>query len=523
MWWARHRRAGVAVAMVSTLMALWVNGLNAAEQEEAPLRKVTVDVDLGKDLGQNLGSLFEARDAAGRVVFGAGFQGVYNTMFRGDPHVLQVFARPIVERSTPAEFVPLPRPSPDSGTYLFDLDGKLYSFPYTNERIVRSWDPALGAWQVEKGPEGDKQTWGFAWTRVGDGVLRMGIGGADYNGTKILTPPAQGEYNFFYYAQGHIIFYHTLRAEQGGFTKVVACPWQPGDGPVDMSVAPSLQVRFTGETPFAFGQFRGKVLTCSNRGGIYVFDGKNWSVLQQPYETGSFQVYSMINYYDTFLMAQYPSGELFEYDGARLRQLKGWPPHLQGVSTSSREAQTTAIYGGDLFVGVWPWGELWRYDHDAKAWSFMGRLFKHPALTDKYTHPYEAECVAAKIVANDWGQRVPAMTPLGDSLYLSTSSKGAWKAPTFDWMPEESRQEYGRVLRLTLPGQLAAPIRWKTGTTRFQFVIRKDRMTVLQDNVVLGETKLSEGQADRISKSAVTWGRGVFGPFQGKLVSQAEQ
>ena len=51
------------------------------------------------------------------------------------------------------------------------------------------------------------------------------------------------------------------------------------------------------------------------------------------------KVYSMLNYHDRLLMAQYPTGELFEYRGKELKRLKGWPPKLPGVSSSAREAQ----------------------------------------------------------------------------------------------------------------------------------------------------------------------------------------
>ena len=50
---------------------------------------VSVTVDFGEDVGRNLGTLLEARDADGRLVFGAGFAGLYNTFFRMDRWTLQ--------------------------------------------------------------------------------------------------------------------------------------------------------------------------------------------------------------------------------------------------------------------------------------------------------------------------------------------------------------------------------------------------------------------------------------------------
>ena len=55
--------------------------------------QIATTIDFGKDVGQNWGTLFEARDAEGRTVLGAGFTGVYNTAFRMDRYTLQFFVR----------------------------------------------------------------------------------------------------------------------------------------------------------------------------------------------------------------------------------------------------------------------------------------------------------------------------------------------------------------------------------------------------------------------------------------------
>ena len=108
-------------------------------------------------------------------------------------------------------------------------------------------------------------------------------------------------------------------------------------------------------------------------------------------------------FHDRLLMGQYPSGRVFQYDGKQISDMQGWPPVLDGVSASAREAQTTVIYGGDVFVGVWPWGELWRYNPDSRKWAFTQRMFDHPELSDRITHPYDVENDGGD-VGNQWGQ-----------------------------------------------------------------------------------------------------------------------
>ncbi len=260
------------------------------------------------------------------------------------------------------------------------------------------------------------------------------------------------------------------------------------------------------------------MLTVSNMGGVYVFDGQSWATLLEPDHTVSYQVYSMLNYYDRLLLAQYPSGELFAYDGRELKQLDGWPPRLAGVSSSAREAQTLAIYGGQLFVGVWPWAELWRYDRDRDTWHSQGRTFTHPEVTDRQVHPYEAEAEQLELVMNHWGQRVTSMIPVTDGLLLGTSSKGttAWR-DEYSFLNDSQRREYGAVLRMTLPGNLAGQFEWKDTPTLFEFAVYRDRLEIRQDGRELGRAE-SVGSAEAFEGIEIRSGWGVFGAFGGHRI-----
>ena len=126
---------------------------------------------------------------------------------------------------------------------------------------------------------------------------------------------------------------------------------------------------------------------------------------------------------------------------------------LQGVSGSAREAQTTVIYGGDVFVGVWPWGELWRYSPDSKSWAFTRRMFDHPQLSDRVTHPYDADN-RGNAVSNLWGQRVTSLVTIGRDLFISTSAKFPceWNAEQFPFLAPDKWKSYGSVYRMTMPG-----------------------------------------------------------------------
>ncbi|WP_417395362.1 hypothetical protein [Gimesia chilikensis] len=498
----------------------------AAEPEKAapPLLKISARVDLGEDVGQSFGSLFELRDADGTVIAGAGFLDVYNTRFRGDRHTLQFYVKQPGTTPT-AQTKRLPHPDLDTGVYLLDLNQTISAWSGYRPGALRTWNPAAGKWiDTPKPPTGPVGS-GDGMQRVGTGMLTFSSNRAAYNGRIILEPPAEGRYYNFYYAQGFLCFYHGKRSEQGGFTKVVACPWKPSDGgAVDLSRAVSIDCKFVGATPFAWGQYRNELLTVSNWGGVYVFDGKKWRTILEASDKSSYQVYSMLNFRDRLLLAQYPSGELFEYTGGtEIRQLSGWPPRLPGVSPSAREAQTLAIYRGDLFVGVWPWAELWRYDADADRWFSEGRMFSHPELTDKTVHPYEAEAVQHKLVLNHWGQRITGLVPLGGALMVSTSSKGTYPwSDRYTFLTDAQRREYGAVLAFEMPGNLAAQLKWKDQPLELEFCIEPGRLVIRQDGQEIGATAFAATDVKRLQQARVVWGEGVFGKLKGMVQGTRE-
>ncbi|QDU11678.1 hypothetical protein [Gimesia aquarii] len=488
---------------------------------EKPIAKFSVEVDLGKDVGQSFGTLFEVRNKKNQVIAGAGFLDVYNTRFRSDRHTLQFFVRP-EHNARNFSVKRLSHPDLDCGIYLLDLDQKLQAWSSVRNNLVRLWNPETQTWSDAPIPQTGRVLPGDGIMRLGNGILTFTSGKVAFNDRVILTPPEKGRYYNFYYALGRLFFYHTDRSEKKGFTKIYACPWtSDSKEPIDLKQATVMDAKYVGATPFAWGQYRDEVLTVSNYGGVYVFSDSQWKTLAEAQKGVSFQVYSMLNYHDRLLMAQYPTGELFEYRGKELKRLKGWPPKLPGVSSSAREAQTMAIYRGDLIVGVWPWAEAWRYNLDEEKWHSMGRLFSHPELTDKTTHPYEAEAKKFELVANHWGQRVTGMVPLGNALMLSTSTKGTYQwFDKYKFLTDAQRREYGSVVELQMPGNLATQIKWKNRPIQLEFVVEKNRLIIRQDGKKFAQTEFKVNNLNFFHETSINWGQGVFGDLNGKLKSK---
>ncbi len=486
--------------------------------------QITVTADRGRDVGQSFGSLFEVASRDGSIVVGAGFPNAYNTRYRADRHAIEFYIRPTDGERT---FVSqeLPRPNDLCGTYLFARDGVVHS-TYGG---VKAWYPGVDTWQDIPDAGGTNET-----MRVGSGVLTFGNSSVAYNGKTILDPPDKGSYQLFFYANGHLCFYHVNRGDRGyrayendadGFSKLYACPWTPGDGEVDLSKAIVMTLPVVGETTFAWGQLRGQNITGSNIGGFYVFENGAWRMLLEPDLKTSYQLYSTMAYHDKLLMGQYPTGRVFSYDGETITDLAGWPPKLEGVTSSAREAQTTAIYGGDVFVGVWPWSEVWRYNPDSEQWTFMRRMIDHPELSEAIVHPYDVENTGNP-TSNQWGQRVTSLVPVGESMFISTSAKWpcAWEPEKFPFLvPDDKWKSYGSVHRITMPGHLGATTNWTDQPTTFEFTIAGNQMSIVQDGVVLGSATINGPLAERLDAlsnlESVQWADGIYGPFSGPTVN----
>ncbi|MCA9011604.1 MAG: hypothetical protein KDB01_17750 [Planctomycetaceae bacterium] len=485
--------------------------------------RIVVTVDRGLDVGQSFGSLFEVTSSDGTVVIGAGFQNLYNTRYRADRHALQFFIRPTDgKRSHVKE--PLPRPNELCGTYLFSRDEVIYS-TYGG---VKAWDLQTGAWKSETGSGGTDET-----MRIGDKLLVFGDSEVAYDGHTILSRPQVGSYQLFFYANGYLCFYHVNRGDDGyrpftndkdGFSKLYACPWTSEQSKVDLSRAVTLTLPIVGETTFAWGQLGAQIVTGSNVGGFYVFQDGRWQILLPPQLGVSYQLYSTMAFHDHLLMGHYPTGRIFQYDGTKITDHPGWPPVLEGVSSSAREAQTTVVYGGDVFVGVWPWGEVWRYNPDTKTWTFTQRMFDHPSLASNITHPYDVESIGAD-VGNQWGQRVTSLVPSGTGLFISTSAKSPreWDPQKFPFLAPDKWKSYGTVYRLTIPGHLSAATKWTDGPTTFEFLIRGSRIAIRQDGEAIAETELTGPLSEQVTNvtelTDIRWGQGIYGRFSGSAIN----
>ena len=482
--------------------------------------KIQITIDRGEDIGQAFGSLFEAKSKDGAFVIGAGFQNAYNTRYRADRHELQFFIRPVQE-DRDIEVTELPRPNNTlAGSYLFSRGGVIYS-TYGG---VKKWDTATNSWEETSGTGGGTNET----MQVGDGIMKFGDGTVSFNDEVILEAPEVGNYQLFFYANGYLCFYHVQRGDgpyrpwkndEDGFSKLYACPWKPGQGAVSLSRATVKTLPVVGETTFAWGVLGDQITTGSNVGGVYVFNNSTWRMIVEPSLGFSYQIYSSLVLKDRLLMGHYPTGRVFEFDGTAIRDIPDWPPTPEGVSKSAREAQTTILYAGEVFAGVWPWGELWRFHPDRQSWTLQQRMFDHPATTTKTVHPYDIENANHK-PRNLWGQRVTSLVVNGSDLFVATSAKSPveWRSELAPWLSPDKWKSYGKVYRITIPGHLSVSTKWTGKPTTFAFEFDESEVRISQDGIELGGFTIPEAWQSSLEFPEIQIGNGIFGPLRGKLV-----
>lgn len=517
-----HRPLVRLVAFVAAIATYGAVTCSAQESKQNGTAAVVfqVKVDRGVDIGQSFGSLFEVTTEDGSLTVGAGFQNAYNTRYRADRHAVQFFVRPAKTTNT-LEIETLPRPNDLCGTYLYARDETIHS----SFGGHRSWNPQTRVWDKEIDLGGTDET-----MRVGNDILEFGDSAVRYAGRTILEKPPEGRYELFFYADGYLCFYHVNRRngsyrhyvnDEDGYSKLYACPWSPQQASVDLSKASVMTLPVVGETTFAWGQLGSQIVTGSNIGGFYILENGRWEKRLDPNIGVSYQLYSSMIFRDKLLMGQYPTGRLFNFDGRDVTDQAGWPPLLKGVTSSAREAQTTVIYGGEMYVGVWPWGELWRYNPSSSTWHFERRMFEHPALSEKIVHPYDIEN-RQNDVPNLWGQRVTSLVTSGDGLYVSTSAKAPceWQPDRYPFLANDLWKSYGAVYRLKSTGHLGASTAWTEGATSFEFSMNEKELVISQDGQKLASAKvdgpLAEAIAQKTKFSPVRWGEGLYGTFHGR-------
>jgi hypothetical protein len=476
-----------------------------ADKLDNPAASISVNFQPGTDLGQSLGTLFELKDADGNVVLGAGFDDAHSTYMRDNNRQLVFYYKSPAPEAT---VTPIGKPfDAENNAARLQVDGDTLvavgnygrRAPYLTPDDSGGWKPIEAEWTAQADTYGGVQF-------VENGRLIFENERITYNGGAIYTSTlGAGRY---YYANGQMVICHVKP------DMLYVAPWKPGEV-IALESAKSFPI--VGSV-FTLGNYDGEILITTNVGEFYSFRDGNLTT-HRVTDGKSWQGYSMTRFYDKVLIGQYPTGSLFQYDQEGLKAFEPALPVPEGVSANAREAQTLAIYGGYLYVGVWPWGELWRFDHEAKTWTFVTRVFTQPELSVENQEPFALAMKDKPPAYNAWGQRIVSLTNFQDSLYIATMNKGGtpWIPEVQAIIPEAAVAEYGRVHKLTVPGQVAVPFTWKPDTT-LTFSVTASQLIVYQDGTRIGKAQTGKAlDLSTLNEDSITLANGIYGPSTGKV------
>jgi hypothetical protein len=440
-----------------------------------------IDSDYVRPIGTMIG-LFN-RD--GDVLLEGGFQNSWNTYCQNDYWDLHFY-----------------QPSKQNGN--FELLGK--PDDYFKSGFIWKWDDFLFAADM-----GDSRVYKFDL----DGSFQL-----MENPGSLLTARANIECGVFVYG-GYKYFYSESLSEDVS-SVLYAC-----DSKNSCSVAnlpPKTWI-------YSYASEKTNVFAGANDGGVYFHDQEKntWCEASyideeyfclssdiEPIRKGRTQFYSSIQYGDATLIGMWPGGFLFEFrDGS----LKRWAQDsLRDFSYNLAEAQSLSIYCGNLYVGYWPWGELYKYD--GTNWNLATRLFSAPEKSnspDLVNYPYFYRALDGESAAF-YGERISGMIPYGQSLIVSTSNLSSWgKSIGEGFISEQLAHEYGLIYTLTQEGCLTAKVIGREKKIyRFSLEIEDYELKIVSDygvQVVKTTFKKSDVVKVAIPKS------GAFGVFVGGVLT----
>lgn len=471
----RRQRTFLGLAAVFIALAIVACGGDEGDDPPEGTRRYEVTFTGQATSKSRGGTLFSVIDPQGRVRMSAGLPSTWNTYCGNQPGEVHFF---VGGQGGPAAWERVTRPDPVMRTaYAFARDGQLHVRDMGNERSYRA----------ASGTEAEKTS---SWQQLPQSLAALcgsfEVGSWEYR--------------------------------QDG-ADLVACSSAPDAADCD-------RIAIHAQTfPYAYAEANGRVLVATNWGDILIHRaGQGWcraaqqgqrlacptegSVLPVPEAPRGFQFYSSARFGDHTLLGRWPGGAVYEFDGDALAPHDDTPPLPQDDVTANSEAQSMAVYCGNLYVGYWPRGDLWMRSSVDGVWHYAGRAFSHPEAPEPAV-PYIDRPIP-EMDAAFLGQRITSLTPQGDSLYLTTSNLRGWykSIPTPDFLSEAQAAEYGRLWRLRQAGCATAHVK-ERATTTLHFDISPTEIRIRQDRVTLAAA-VNPGVMPQDGDTLVV-GDGVFG------------
>lgn len=528
--------SAVVLALVASVM------VPKTEPADPVLWQKSIKADLTADPADSLGTVFAWR--APGLDCAAGFINAHSSTRATNQNDLEFWCRDTRAPSGDFKFRSLGRVSENFiKSSIANVDGELIEFNHGRifNRIDGKWERAAG--RVDRYPHplgghvahlqrsGDRR-WSFVseWRNC-DGVAVLS--GRGYHGSLPGNARAPFLYRNRVYANvdDKIISYAVPPARAGPCRAIAS-------GKVHVSEANSVYSMMPYGGAMIIGAL-GRGRPCA---ALYRVRQSETTVLNVA-GCGDRRVtefYSYMVYNDDLLVGTYPDGNLARV-GSDAVMLTDDPIPFTGKRNGRHryfEAQSMTIAAGDLVVGMYPWGQLYRRPFGIDAWRSQ-RLFSGPPISDE-PHPYrdamktrisglgirksrtKRQRRALGLFESAWGQRINALAVFNGELCASTGnmSGSPWNATYHSMVPESLAKEYGRVQCAPIANHTLGAIDWQR-STNFTFKVTSRRLVIEQDGREIashGHSLAAEQTAALSRSGAFQFARGVYGRFQGTLL-----
>ena len=486
--------------------------------------EISMQVDMPADEGSPLGTLFEICDGNGNLVGGAGFSLANNTTQTSNPRVLSVFFK---SDEDALNMVSLGKPFRDyNPAHLLTVDNRLIAIPYQPHGLVpKEYDPVSDSWHDMDVPLLDPDNPIMAIQVINGKSFMLYYNDAKiyYDGTELRghLPWVNRNALDMYYLNGRIYVFHEGLGGEGGYA-VSVCEWVLGEDVVsdcNSHVLPGDD--WILYTLFPSADFM-DLLLMDRKGRVFKVSNEGFNVLREPSLPGeSYQLYSSLHWSGENLLGHYPSGNLIilgtGMDSGYIVPSIG---HEKCSDPLGREAQSLAIYGGKIFVGVWPFGEVWE-GMPGREWRLIVRPFEGETCG---LGPYLDLLSGSGMPLLSLGQRIWSIANWSGGLAFSTSLLHPKYSEALDLLSSEEREPYGSVYYFQRGVEMACEV-VGSGLMQLDVKIDSDEVSVWQGpldgavaSVKICSRQLSPEERISMQESGVSFGDGIWGKYSGNLL-----
>jgi hypothetical protein len=511
------------LARVLMLMAILATTVKAQQID------MMLQVDFGQDDGRNLGTVFELRaPITGETICAAGFATYSQTRTIASSRWLEFFCR----ANDPLKVTDLGRIADDVyRPVLVSLPGRLLE---TTKGYVSTDGGAT--WTRDPSVIGV-----FSGQTVGRGALLFRRDGLNtvvqFDGAELFREHKAARSGLFY--RGRIAVAYDDNT-------IVVCEWRPGTGcESKRSLAHEPVSDFYAALGFGDAvYFVGGPSEPLNGKGHQIFRLLG-DRIEKVYESDHIygQIYSAVVWRDRMLTGEFPDGYVYEFspETGRVVDLQRppgpdvrlhFPAELYPSNTDYwldryREAQSLALYAGRVYVGMFPWAQLFS-SRDLRTWD-VTRLAQAPDIDDDAGWPYRRRLEerirpmiaagglqkgAPRAMPSFWAQRITAIVPTQDGIVAAVGNRsgGAYDPEGRDSvMARADIDQYGRVFRIRAPASIMMPFDWPAhGKVSMRFEITADGLAMSIDGKLVARS-VAGISPETLRNFEIVYGEGIFG------------